>query len=179
MRLHILKLNPACIHTLVRTRARPLQGQRDARVSLNGHPSHLHVPEKHHSVRSPIFDGVGKDIDVHEGAPGLTGSELAKFSIGMPQPERGLSCVFARSEEFKLEDRLQRPETRWDFRSSSESRLPDTEVGITVGTELVCFGRKLYGSHDVEPVRVDLLEVVTCVHHGETVELQLGFRLRL
>ncbi len=99
----ILKFHPARIDSLVRARAGPFQGQSDAGLTLNGHPSELNIAEEHHPIRSPVLHGVRKDIDVHERTPGLARSELAKLSIGMPQSERSLSCVRARPEKFKFE----------------------------------------------------------------------------
>ena len=137
MRPDILELNPVPVNSLVRARAWPLQGQGDAGFSLNWHPSELYVTEEHHSVRSPILHRVGKDVDVHEGAPGLAGSELAKLSVGMTQPERGLSRVNTGPEKLEFEERLQRAQVRRDFGSDPEAGLPDTEIVIAVGAELV------------------------------------------
>src|SRR5262245_50100616 len=180
MRPDVLELNPVPVHSLVRTRTRPLQGQGDTGFSLNGHPSQLYVPKEHHSVRSPILHRVGEDVDVHEGAPGLAGSELPKLSVGMAQTESGLSCVNTRTKELEFEDRLQCAQTRRDFGPGTKARLSDAEIRIAVGAELVLLGRELDGSYDVEPVRVHLLEVVTRIHHSETIDLQRRFgRLRL
>src|SRR5262249_31182271 len=122
-----------------------------------------------------ILQRVGEDVDVHEGAPGLAGSELAQLSVGMAQSERGLPGVNTRTEKFEFEERLQCAQTRLDFGSGTEARLPDTEIRIAVGAELVLPGRELCGSYDVEPVGVHLIEVVTRIHHGETIDLQRRF----
>src|SRR5262245_41372806 len=121
----ILELNSVLINSLVRARARPLQGQGDAGSSLTRHPSELTVAKEHHSVRSPILHRVREDVDVHERAPGLAGSELAQLSVGMAQPERGLSCVNTRTEKLEFEQRLQCAQIRLDFGPGTEARLPD------------------------------------------------------
>src|SRR4030095_14688607 len=133
---HILEFNPARILPLVRTCAWPFQGQGHTRLTLNGHPSELHVPKKHHAVRSPVLHRVREDVDVHEGAPGLTGSELAQLPVRVAQAEGGLSCVRARPEKFKFELCLQCARARRNFGFGSKARLPDTEISIAVGAKL-------------------------------------------
>src|ERR1044071_136421 len=171
MGLDILQLNPTRIHSLVRAGAWPLQCESHARLPLNWHPAELHVPEEHHSVWSPILHGVWKNIDVHEGTPGLAGPEMAQLSIGMSQSERGLSCIRARPEKLEFEDRFQCAGARRNFRFGSKARLPDTEISIAVGAELIRPGREFDWAYDVEPIRVYLLEVIARIHHGEPIDL--------
>ena len=142
--LDILQLDPVPVHSLVRTGARPLQGNRDAGVALQGHPAELHIPEEHHPVRTPILHRVGEDIDVHEWAPGLAGSDLAQFAIGMAQPEGGLAGVRACSEQFKFEYGLEGAHAGRHFGFDAEPSLPDAEVGIAVGAKLILHTREAW-----------------------------------
>ena len=75
-------------------------------------PAELDVAEEHHGVRTPVLDGVGEDVGVHERAPGLPGADLPELAPGVAQAEGRLSGVDAHPEQLELEDRLELAELR-------------------------------------------------------------------
>ena len=100
----------------------------------------------------------------------------------MAQSEGGLSGVIACPEKLKFELGLERAHACRHFGFNAESGLSDAEVSIAVCAKLILIGRKLGRTHDVEPVRVHLLEVISGIHHDEAVNIQrrLGLlRLRI
>ncbi len=95
----------------------------------------------------------------------------------MAQPEGRLPGVVTGAHELELELRLQLAHRGRRRGPDAEARLPDPGEVAVVLAELVLVGRQLRGAQRVEPVGVDLLEVVADVHHGETVDLHAGLRL--
>src|SRR5262249_33001797 len=93
--------------SLIAAGAGAFNGNHQSRIALlPGDESCLYVTEEHHSVRSPIFDGVREDIDIHEWAPGLPRTEFSVFAVSMSQPKCRLPGIHTCSEQFELENRL-------------------------------------------------------------------------
>src|SRR6476661_9962043 len=102
-----MELNAACIHSLICTRAGSLGRKGQAAVALDRHPAELHIAEEDHSVGSPILNRVGKHIDIHEWAPGLAGSKLTQFSIGLTKTKGRLTRIHTCTKQFELKPCLQ------------------------------------------------------------------------
>src|SRR3954469_15860814 len=96
MRLHTLELNPVGIDSFICTRTWFLQSNRESAAALNGYVPQLNVPDKCHSIWSPIFEVVRNHIDIHERAPGLSYSKLSNFTISLAKMKRCLSCIWSR-----------------------------------------------------------------------------------
>jgi hypothetical protein len=178
-RLHILQLDAARIHALIGTGSRPLERDRHARVALDGHPPHLNVAKEHHPGRPPVLERVGKDVDVHERTPRLTGAEVPQLSIGVSEPERRLSGIHARAEQLELERGLEVTEWRRSGPFDAEPRLADAEERVAIGRELVLERRQLRGPDYVIPVGLDLVEVVAGIEHHEAVDVDARLRSAL
>ena len=83
-----------------------------------------------------------------------------ELAVGVPQPEGRLALVHAGAEQLELEGRLQLAERggrRRRARRGGSAARRRTCCGLA---ELVLERRQLRDPHRVEPVRVDLLEVV-------------------
>ena len=107
----------------------------------------------------------------------LARPERAELAVGVAQPEGRLPGVVAGAHELELERRLQLAHRGRRRRPHAEARLPHPGEVAVVLAELVLVGRQLRGAQRVEPVGVDLLEVVADVQHGEAVDLHAGLRL--
>ena len=176
--LDVLELDAARVLALVGAGARPLEGDRHARVSVRPRrPAELHVPEEHHAVRAPVLDRVREDVDVHERAPGLARADLTQLAPGVPEPERGLPRVHAGAEQLELEDGLDLADVGRDEALHAEAALADAGEVVAVLAELVLERGQLGRPQDVEPVRVVLLRLIPHVEHGEAVDVQPGLRL--
>jgi hypothetical protein len=138
VRPDILQFDTIRIDALVRARAGALQGDREVRIAVGpGRITQLNVSEEHHSIGSPVFDGIRKDIGVHEHAPGLAGADLAILAPGVPQPECGLTGVHSRAEKFEFEDRSDLPVTGREESFYTETGLPHSGKPIPVSSEFI------------------------------------------
>ena len=97
----------------------------------------------------------------------------------MAQPERRLAGVHAGAEQLELEGGAEGAQSRRCRRPDPEPALPDAGKGTVILAELVLERRQLRHAQGVEPVRVDLREVVPHVQHREAVDLHAGARYRL
>ena len=95
----------------------------------------------------------------------------------MPQTEGGLPFVDARAEQLELEGGLDLAEVGGKVGADPEPALPHAGERVVVFAELVLEPRQPRDPQRVEPVRVDLLEVVADVEHGEAVDLHARFRV--
>ncbi len=96
---------------------------------------------------------------------------LPELAVGMAQADRRLARIDARAEEFELEGGLEIAETRGRAGLHTEASLPDAGEPVPVRAELVLERGQLGRPHHVEPVRVVLIDLVTHVEHGETVDV--------
>src|SRR5262249_40478156 len=91
-------------HSEVLAGSRPLESNREIVVVRHDrHISNLHVAEEQHAGRAPVLERVGKDIGVHEWAPGLSRAKVTELSIRMSEAKRRLACVYADAEQFPFE----------------------------------------------------------------------------
>src|SRR5262245_13697242 len=98
-----LQLDSILKYTLIAACARPFDRDCHRVLSFERHPAKLHIAEENHSVWTPVLDRVGKHIDIHERTPILSRSEMAELTIGVSQPECGLSRIDAGAVQLELE----------------------------------------------------------------------------
>ena len=112
----------------------------------------------------------------------LAGAERAELAVGVAEPERGLALVDAGAEQLELERGLELAERRRRRRSHAEAALPHAGERAVVVPELIRERGQPRHAHGVEPVGIDLFEVVADVEHREAVDLErrlgLGLGLR-
>ena len=149
----------------------PLESDEDLVLSPHRRPPQLHVAVGRHAVGPPVLDRDRRDAAVHEDAVGLTHEERAELAPGLPDVERRLARVRAHAEEVELELGLQLAPTRRKPTLDAEAALAHARPEVAVLAELVRKRRQLRRPLDVEPVRVDLVEVVDRVELGEAVDL--------
>ena len=162
-------------------RSRPdARGRGSTRVlALNRHPAHLDVAEEHHPGRPPVLERVREHVRIHERAPRLPGAERAELAVGMAKPKRRLALVHAGAEQLELEGGLQVADRRSGSTSARRGGFaarPRTCCGLRPNSS--SNGRQPGDAQRVEPVRVDLLEVVADVEHRKPVDLEARLGLR-
>jgi hypothetical protein len=90
----------------------------------------------------------------------------------MAQAERGLSFVHAGAKQLELEDGGEFAEIGRRRRPEAQAALPHTRERAVVLTELVLKLRQPGYPQGVEPIGVDLREVVADVEHREPVNFE-------
>ena len=65
-------------------------------------PTELRVTQEDHATWTPIVDGVGKHVRVHEQAPCLTGTKLSQFTPDMAKPEGGLTGIRTHTKQVEF-----------------------------------------------------------------------------
>ena len=172
-RRNVLQLDTVRVDPAVAARAGALDRDDHAvAIAAHRHPANLHVAEEHHAGRAPVLERVREDVRIHERAPRLPRAECPELAVRVAQAERRLSFVDAGAEQLELERRLEITERGRRRGLHAEPALAHAGERAVVLAELLLEGRKLGDTHRIEPVRVDLLEVVADVEHGEAVDLE-------
>ncbi len=172
MRLHVARLDHVVPVAVVTAGAGALEGDGHVVVLVHQrHPAHLHVAEERHPTGTPVLQRVREDVDVHERAPVLAGTEVAPLQVGMAQTDGGLTGITTDTEEFPFEDAPHVMATGRSRCLDPETGLPHAEVGLPVLSVLILVTGQLRRPDHVEPVRVDPPRVVTGVRLHEAVHL--------
>lgn len=173
-RTHASECDTVGIVALVGAGAGAFERDSQARVTLNGHIAYLHVAEKRHPVGSPVLDGIGEHVDVHERAPVLACAEFAQLAIGVAQANGRLAGIDTCAEHFELKMGLEFAQRCLEVVFHTETRLTNTEEEVAVAAVIIFIDRKFCRTHDIEPFGGNPTSIIAGVHHGETVDFH-GF----
>ena len=168
------QFDTAFILAALRRTSRAREGDRQPGLALDRHVAKLDVAVEGHPRRTPVLHGVREYVNIHERAPVLTGAKLAKFGIRVAQADRGLAGIGTGAEHFKLELGEQLAERRVEVILDPKAGLADGEVEVAVRPPLILVRGEFGRPDNIEPIRVDLSEVIAGVHHDEAVEVH-GF----
>ena len=138
---NVLEFDTVRVNATVGTGTGTFERDHDIARTLNRRPAYLYISEEHHAVRSPVLQGVWKDIYIHEGAPGLPGAKMSEFAPGMTQAKSRLAGVHTRAEEFEFEDGFEISERRGSKCLHAEASLTHAPKGAASRTILPFEGR--------------------------------------
>ena len=173
-RLDVLQLDTVGVDAAVTAGARTLERDHERVVRVaDRRPADLDVAVPGQAGRAPVLERVREGVGIRERAPG-TGPAPNCPSSPQAWRRRNVVCPSsdAGAEQLELEDRLQLAEIGRRRRLEAETALPHAGERAVVVAELILERRQLRQPQRVEPVGIDLGEVVPDVEHREAVDVE-------
>lgn len=94
------------------------------------------------------------------------------LDMHVAQAKSSLSSINTGAEKFELELSFKFAVPGWSTRLNALSTLSNTREHLAIRRKLIFEGRQLNRSHDVEPIRIVLFELIPEVEHGETINFE-------
>ena len=163
MLLDVLQLDAGLDAAVVGGGARPLEGDEELVLAPQGRPPELHVAQGRVAAGTPVLERDRGDAAVHEDRAGLSYEKRAELAPGMPEVEIRVPRVGVDAEEVELELRPDLAPARRNPPVDAETSRSHARPEVAVFAELVRKRRQFRRALDVEPIRVDLVEVVNGV----------------